>query len=492
MIPALRNNAIPGSSQWLITDMIPGGYPYEELASALMRVATEIPSDLEHDLRRNDDGLVRSVKRYLPEGQTVLIVIDQFEELFTVTSEDEREAFLSMLAASINDERSNIRIVVTMRADFFDHPLRVAALGDALRNGTVPISAPDQESLRAMIVEPAAGVGVTFEAGLVSHIVADVRNQPGVLPLLEFSLAELFDDRDSDVVSVEAYGEPGGVLAALGRRAEGIYASLAPPEQTATREIFLRLVNVSDSGRATRRRTRRSELERLTFSDKSLDTVLDAFTEHRLLTFDRDPITRGPTVEVAHEAILTEWPRLASWIEDHREDLLLRSRLAVAVADWETADRSATYLLTGGRLDQHESWTKDTELALTSAEQEFMSISRRSEDERRTKRSRNRRLIMSGFAVAAVVAAVLGIAALIARNDAQHKATVAAAERDSARAAQLGAAALEQISTDPERSLLLGIESLHTEPTVSGLAAVHAALFQHYTIWAKRYPIRGR
>lgn len=491
MIPALRDNAIPGSERWLITDMLPGAYPYEELTTALMRVATEIPSDLEDDLRRDDRGLVRSVTRYLPEGQAIVLVIDQFEELFTLASGEEREAFLAMLTAAIDDDRSNVRIVVTMRADFFDHPLRFAALGDALRAGTIPISAPNEESLQSMIVEPAAGVGVEFEAGLVDRIVVDVRNQPGALPLLEFSLAELFNGRDSDLVTLEAYGESGGVLAALGRRAEGIYASLEAADQDATRETFLRLVNVSDSGRATRRRARLTEIERLGFSDLTLGAVLDAFADHRLVTFDRDPITRGPTVEVAHEAILTEWPRLADWIGDHREDLLLRSRLAVAVADWEAADRSETYLLTGGRLGQHESWTTDTELSLTSAEQEFLSISRHAEDERRAKRRRNRRLVMSGFAVAAMIALVLAVAALVARNDAQEKATLAAVERDSARAAQLGAAALEQISTDPERSLLLSIESLRTAPTASGLAAVHAALLEHYATWAKRSPIES-
>ncbi|MEN8238552.1 MAG: WD40 repeat domain-containing protein, partial [Actinomycetota bacterium] len=352
-------------------------------------------------------------------------------------------------------------------------------------------------------------------------------------PLLEFSLTELFDDRASDQITLEAYGKSSGVLAALGRRAEGTYTSLEPAGQDASRETFLRLVSVSDSGRATRRRARRTELERLGFSDVTLNTVLDAFADHRLVTFDRDPITRGPTVEVAHEAILSEWPRLADWIEDRREDLLLRSRLAVAVADWEAADRSETYLLTGGRLEQHESWTTDTKLTLTSAEQEFLSSSRHTENERRAKRRRNRRLVMSGFGVAAVIALVLAITALFARDDARDKATLAAAneqiakdnatlaaaneqtakdnaalaeektveaedsaataaaERDSARAAQLGAAALEQISTDPERSLLLSIESLRTAPTTSGLAAVHAALFEHYTTWVKRYGLDG-
>ena len=515
MIPALRSGAIPGSDGWLITGMLPGAYPFEELASALMRVAVEMPVDLEEDLRRDARGLVQSAKRYVPEGETVLLVVDQFEELFTLAQGEERDAFLAMLAETIGDERSNVRIVVTMRADFFDRLLRFAALGDALRAGTIPIAAPSDEGLHAIVVEPAAGVGVVFESGLVDRIINDVKHQPGALPLLEFSLTELFDQRDTDLLTLDAYETSGGVLGALGRRAESIYSDLDTVGQEAARETFLRLVNVTESGRDTRRRVRLTELERLGFTDLVLGGMLNAFGGHRLLTFDRDPTTRGPTVEVAHEAILIEWPRLAGWITEHREDLLLRSRLAVAVADWETADRSDAYLLTRGRLSQHEDWTEDTELALTSGEIEFLAASRTAEDERKAHLKRTRRLVVTGFGIAAVIALLLAGAALVARNSAQdqtalaeasqetaeanavladEKATEAEAnaatavyERELARAAQLAALALEQSATDAEPGLLLGVESLRTAPTSSGLTATHSALFEHYTTWAMHY-----
>jgi DNA-binding SARP family transcriptional activator/WD40 repeat protein/tRNA A-37 threonylcarbamoyl transferase component Bud32 len=504
MIPALRSGAIPGSDQWLITGMMPGAYPYEELTSALMRVATEMPSDLEEDLRRDVRGLARSVKRYVPEDSTVLLVVDQFEELFTLASEDERAAFLAMLAATIVDERSNVRIVITMRADFFDRPLRFADLGDALRAGTIPISAPSDEALHAIVTNPAAGVGVAFELGLVDHIAGDVKHQPGALPLLEFSLTELFDRRDSDLLTLEAYEASGGVLGALGRRAETTYADLDSEGQEAARETFLRLVNVTDAGRDTRRRVRLTELERLGLADLVLRDFLSGFGDHRLLTFDRDPITRGPTIEVAHEAILNEWPRLAGWIDEHREDLLLRSRLAVAVTDWESSDRSDNYLLTRGRLNQHEAWTVETGLTLSTAEIEFLDASRVAEDHRTAQRRRTRRLVMSGFGVAAVIALILAAAALTQRNaardqsalaeenqviaedktaEAESNAALAATERQIAEAGELGAAALNQIDTDPERALLLGIESLGKAATPAGINATHSALFNHYAVW---------
>ena len=511
MIPALRDGAIPGSDGWLITDMLPGAYPYEELASALMRVATEMPTDLEDDLRRDARGLARSVKRYVPDGQTVLLIVDQFEELFTLSSENERTTFLAMLAATINDERSIARIVITMRADFFDRPLRFADLGDALRAGTIPISAPSDEGLHAIVTAPSAGVGVAFEPGLVDHIVGDVKHQPGALPLLEFSLTELFDQRDSDLLTLEAYEASGGVLGALGRRTEATYADLELRSQEAAQETFLRLVNVSEAGRDTRRRVRLTELERLGFTDIVLRNMLNAFGDHRLLTFDRDPVTRGPTIEVAHEAILTEWPRLAAWIDEHREDLLLRSRLAVAVADWEAADRSDTYLLTRGRLDQHEAWTTGTGLSLTSAEEAYLTASRVAEDERTAQRRRTRRLVMSGFGAAAIIALVLAAIALLARDDARDQANLAEtnritaeenealaqdkaaeAEANAARAAdsenlavgrELAASAINKLDQDPELSLLLALQAASiAESSPETIAAIHQALGSHRTI----------
>ena len=160
VIPALRRSAITGSDAWMITDMLPGGYPFEELASALIKVSDELPRDLEEELRKDERGLLRVAKRYLPEGCELLLIIDQFEELFTLTAQDEeRNAFLLMLAETASDPRSNVRVVLTTRADYFDRPLRFSALGDALRAGTVPISAPTSGDLTAIVEQPANALG---------------------------------------------------------------------------------------------------------------------------------------------------------------------------------------------------------------------------------------------------------------------------------------------------------------------------------------------
>lgn len=399
LLPALRSGALSGSVEWLITDFMPGSYPYEELASALKRVSTETSLDMEDDLRRDERGLLRAAKRFLPGGAVLLLVVDQFEELFTlVEDEAERAAFLELLRAAVTDDDSNIRVVVTIRADFFDRPLRFGEFGELLGVSTIPIAAPSPIALREIIENPAAGVGVTFEPGLVERMVGDVKDQPGALPLLEFSLTELFLGRDADELSVDTYNDSGGVLGALGRRSEMIYESLDRAGRDAARQVLMRLVNVAESGGTTRRRVRLRELQQVGLGEGILSSLMEVFGKHRLLTFDRDPVTRGPTVEVAHEAILTHWRRMVEWISERREDLLLRSRLGVAVSDWEASGRADEYLLSPARLAQHNAWLATTDLSITSVEAEFVERSRTEEGRQRARREEDQARVMAVFA----------------------------------------------------------------------------------------------
>ena len=192
LIPALRAGAIPGSESWLITGMIPGPYPFEELASALLRIGDRYPARLDEEIRSDGRGLLRAVKRVLPEGAEALLVIDQFEELFTLAAEaGPGEQFLDGLTELITDPESNVRVVVTLRADFFDRPLRHPEFGELLGAATVPVWSPTGDDLTAIVQRPASTLGVGFEPGLVERIVGDVSGQPAALPLLEFALTEL-------------------------------------------------------------------------------------------------------------------------------------------------------------------------------------------------------------------------------------------------------------------------------------------------------------
>ncbi len=306
LLPEIRRGGLDVVGGVLITEMYPGSYPFEELESALVRVAVTPTAGTMADLLGDDRGLLRVAKQILPDDDSELVlVIDQFEELFSLTTDpDTREHFLASLVEVVRDERSRVRIVVTMRADYFDRPLEHAEFGDVLRNGLVPIAAPREHELAAAIARPVDTAGLEFEPGLVARIVRDVADQPGALPLLQYALTTLVDQRQGRLLDTAAYDRIGGVEGALATRAEEIYQSLSPKAEEAAREVFVRLVRVDDHAGDTRRRAGRSELETLGFSDGIIDEVVSAFGAFRLIAFDRDPVSRGQTVEVAHEALL--------------------------------------------------------------------------------------------------------------------------------------------------------------------------------------------
>jgi len=473
LLPAIRKGAIPGSDQWLIADFVPGSHPYERLASALVRVSSSAPHDLQVLLEQSDRGLLQAVDRYLPRGSQLLLVVDQFEELFTLSSDDEtRDQFLQLLTASAQPE--GVRLVLTVRADFLDRPLRHPEFGELLRSGTVLVSAPTDAEMREIIARPASGVGVEFEPGLVERIIGEVHGEAGALPLVEFALTELFDRRESDLLTLGAYEASGGVTGALGRRAEDVFATLDDAAKEVTRQVFMRLVTPGEGGRDTRNRVRISELNLLGLDAPTVQLILSAFGEHRLLTFDHDEVTRGATVEVAHEALLREWPRLTDWIDGHREELLLRGRLGAAVGDWVGSDHAQSYLLTGGRLAQHEVWTETTDLPLSTDERDLLTASRRAADESRASRRRARGLIMGGFAAAAVVGVVLAGLALNSSRQAgesEREAITQAQDADAARIEALSSATIARARelvleaekatiNDPELGIHLAIRAI--------------------------------
>ena len=480
LVPALRAGARPGARPWLVTDMFPGSYPYEELAAALLRVAVKRPDDLVEELAQDELGIRRVVKRILPPGSALLLVVDQFEELFTLTADEEtRRRFLAGLTALADDPHSPARVLVTLRADFLDHPLRYPEFGELVRTGMVAVAAPSEDELAEAIERPAQRVGVRFEPGLVTQIIADVRDQPGALPLLQYALTELFAARTGDTLTLEGYIATSGVVGALGRRAEALYDRLGPSAQVACRHVFLRLVSADPDAQDTRRRVRRRELRQLELEPGAVDEILARYGEHRLLTSDREPLSRTPTVEVAHEAILSQWERLRGWIEERREDLLLHRRLVEAVGEWRDAGHDPEYLPHEGRLAQFEAWAAVTDLALTAGEREFLTQARAAADAAARRRTRRRRATLAGFATLAAAASVFAVFALLLRNDARDDARLATAR-------QLAASAQANLDVDPERSILLAIEAAETTRRHDGTVLIEAQQALHDALGTSR------
>ncbi len=387
LIPALRRGGLPGSDRWFIVQMVPGVHPLEELEAALLRIAVNPPESLVNQLREDKRGLLRAVSRCLPEDPEVelVLVIDQLEELFTlVPDEAARAHVLDSLVTAVLDERSRMRLVITLRADFIDRPLGYVDFGEMLRQRMEVVLPFTPDELERAITCPAERVGLEWEPGLVAAIMHEVGDQPGGLPLLQYALTGLFEKREGRQLTKAAYQSIGGVLGALGGRAEEVYTSLDRSAQAAARQLFLRLVTLGEGVEDTRRRVLRAELEALNpltptplppGEGAGVRANLDAFGKARLLAFDRDPVTHGPTVEVAHEALLREWPRLREWLSASRADVRLQRQLAAAALEWQNANRETSFLLAGSRLAQFEGWTATTDLALAQAERTYLDAS---------------------------------------------------------------------------------------------------------------------
>jgi WD40 repeat protein/DNA-binding SARP family transcriptional activator len=496
LVPALRRGAVPGSDGWYVVELHPGAHPFDELAAALTRVAVTPLTGLVKRLRQDGAGLFRVAADILPAGPAqLLVVIDQFEEVFTlVNDEGERARFLSALAIATTDPRSRVRVVVTLRADLYDRPLSHPGIAELMKARTVTVTPLAPGDLERAIAGPAQAVGVAVDTALVAALVAEVADQPASLPLLQYALTELFERRDGGRLTLDAHNAVGGVSGALARRAEDLYGRLPPPGQEAARQLFLRLVTLGDEGSEdTRRRVPRTELSALDVAPEAMDAAVDAFGARRLLTFDRDPVTRGPTVEVAHEALLREWARLHGWIEAARDDVRAHRRLAAAAGEWVEAGRDASFLLRGDRLRRSETWMDTSSLALTDAERDYLEASvarrdaERATEEARATRERTLerrslvrlRVVVAVLAALALVASGLTALALDQRQQARQEARAATAR-------ELAAAAVASLDQDPERSILLASEAVDVTRRADGVVLREAEEALHRAVKSSR------
>jgi WD40 repeat protein/serine/threonine protein kinase len=494
LVPALRDGALPGSESWFFVEMMPGADPLEELEAALLRIAVNPPPGLAQELKQDQRGFLRAVERLLPpDGSELFLVIDQFEELFTLVGDEARRAhFLASLVSATGDAHSRVRVLITLRADFYDRPLAYQGFGALLgaRAETVaPLSPPE---LERAVAGPVELIGATVESGLMAEVISEFADQPGALPLLQYALTEAFERSADHEVTLEAYRAAGGLSGALARRAEQILRGLDASGRESVRQLFLRLVVVGEVSIETRRRVPRAELASVEVDGRGIDAVADVFGSSRLLSFDRDPLTRGPTVEVAHEALLRSWGRLAGWIDAARDDLRTHRRLAAEVGEWDDRGRDPSFLLRGSRLEQLETWAAGADIALAAVEREYLEASlrqresdRRAEDAQRQREAslrsrsvRRLRALVAVMAVGGLVAATLSVVAQDRGRRAQREARIATAR-------ELAAAAVSNLDVDSERSLLLALEAVETTYTADRTAlpeaeeALHRALQAH-------------
>src|SRR4051812_8858222 len=494
LIPALRSGALIEPDRCFVAEMSPRTRPLEELEAALLRIAVRSSGRVHDLLDAGSRGLLQAVVLVVPAGAELVLVIDQFEELFTLCPDErERQHFLESLRVATADPESRLRVVLTLRADFYDRPLSYPRFAELLASRTEAVSPLTAEELEQSIRRPAEQLGVAAEPGLVAEMIAELAHEPGALPLLQYSLTELFERREGNQLTLRVHRELGGVTASLSARAERIFAGTGAEGRRAIQQVFLRLVTIGEGAPDTRRRVPRGELDALEVDPAAIDAVLQTFGRHRFLTFDRDPGTREPTVEIAHEALLTAWAPLRGWIETARDDWRQDQRIGRAADEWRVADRDPSFLMRGAQLEQVTSWAEHTDLSIGRTARAYLAAStaerdRQGEEEQQRRRheartERRARIRLRGlvavFAVAALVAAALTLVARDQRQRAGSAARIATAR-------ELAAAAIANLDADPERSILLAIQAVRETRSHDGTVLPEAEDALHRAVTASR------
>ncbi len=370
LLPRLSDNAIEGSKDWLLPSMSGdpgsrvwaglrftpgevGADPFMALAVKLAPLVGRIPRELAADLHAEPKSIVSIAEHLLaahPAWSEAFLFVDQFEELFTLTDLRYREAFVRLLTVISQSER--LRVVVTLRADFYARCVEIPALAELLKAGTYPLAAPGTDELYEMINRPADRAGLSFEKGLVSQILRDTGDDPGALALMAYALDELYraaltNDPNAQsagqTLTFASYQALGGVQGAIGKRAENVFDRLDAEAQSALPDVFREIIEVDARGEPTRRRAGLARIERTA----SMQRLAEALTGARLLVQSKGEDDQ-PVVEVAHEALLRRWPRLQEWIVSQEADLRLRRQIEQSARDLDTK-RTAHRLFAGRR-----------------------------------------------------------------------------------------------------------------------------------------------
>lgn len=455
-----QGKQIPGSEQWWIRVVRPGAAPLKALAQQLVDSGTERERSyqalqIEGLLYQGSDGFVQWL-RSRPEP-IVTLVIDQFEELFTLTAESERQPFLDLLFEALHYAGDRFKLVLALRADFVPNCLAYPALANLLQNNSIlvpPRLTPD--AYREVILKPAEQVGLQIEPGLVELLLQEVDQAAGELPLLEFVLEKLWEHRHDGKLTLVAYQQLGGLRGALERQAQAVYDSLAPKAQDCARWIFLALTQLGEGTEDTRRRVLRSDLIVAKYPRSLVDETLRVLTAAKLVVIRADesppfgysrgpeeveaeakeaekgtaepssdplpllnptepiseppisePPISEPTVEVVHESLIRHWPTLRWWLEENRTRLQLQRQLSQLAADWQR-QQQPDFLLTGVRLAEAETlYIKYTD-ELSETVQRFIEAGLDARQQRQQQARRRRRTAQ----ITATTLSLLGLISL--------------------------------------------------------------------------------
>jgi WD40 repeat protein/DNA-binding SARP family transcriptional activator len=424
LLAALAGGVLPGSERWALALLRPGEHPPRALE----------PSDP-------------------VDGRRLVIAVDQFEETFTACRDDnERAAFVDGLVAAACDPRRRALVILAVRADYYGRCAAYPELSRLLGANHVLVGPMGRDELRRSIELPARRAGLHVEPELVDALTADLEGEPGALPLLSASLLELWQQRDGHQLRLGDYRRAGGVHGAVARLAERSYERLEPEQRELARRILLRLAGEGEGDAVVKQRVPMAELE-----GEAVAAVLSALADDRLIT-----IGEGE-VEVAHEALLREWPRLRGWLQEDAQGRHLHHQLNGAAREWDAGGRDPGELYRGARLAAALDWSAAHDVELNSSERAFLNESRAASG----RSQRRLRAVLAGVTALLVLAVVAGLVALDQRGAARDRARAADAQR-------LGARAL--VESELDRSLLLARQGVALDDTVETRGNLLAAL----------------
>ncbi len=463
LIPELKKSL--ESSKFYNFIFTPHEDPFESLYRCLLSEEKDYSfreSEAKIARKAEADTLPEVIRSLKKDDERWLIFVDQFEELFTSCPDlDKRNNFIESLVRVANFGDSSVKIMLAMRADFLEQLSSYPALGAiANENNIHLVTDMHPDELRQAIEQPAAKHGVVFEEGLVKQIIAEVKGQKGYLPLLQYTLDLLWQIECSTVgadgrlkienrtLNKTSYVALEGVRGALQKRVNEIYNHLNQEEQSATKQIFAKLVNIVDTesgSKTVSRRANRSE-----FVGESVNNTLQTFIDENLLVSSAEDLSsetlqvsdsesskQAATVEIAHEILLSSWDRLKRWIEQEKEAIILKNWLASETRRWqkiraEDESKAREELLKGSRLEQVVEFRKKDAFqnigGLRAEENEFIDASvaetERLEKEKEARRKRDIRTawgIAGGSLIAVVVSTGLFFTARYQQKQAEYQ-----------------------------------------------------------------------
>ena len=476
VLPRLR--ASNGETAWCIAPVfVPGNAVLTRLTQTVLQCAGDPPAadDIARELLTRPDALIEHIGR---ERAPILITIDQFEEVFTLCDQTTRDAAVATIAALLADSAGH-RVIITMREEFRTRLVELQPLVPYLDKAWYSMRPMGYSELRAAVERPAAIVNLQFQTGIIDDLVKKVLGQPAALPLLQFTLRELWNWRDRNRITWEVYRKVGDPLVALKSSADAFYDRLAPQTQIEVRRILLELVRVDDLLEAYRQPVPKSTLTRAGKADT--EDVLALLAKNDWVRITAGEAAADPIVEVKHEALIRNWPRLVGWIDEKRVERRQRLALTQAAQRWAASNRPPVGLLTGWQLEEAErladlSGVEREFVQKSAAELERLRLEREALFQRETNRLRRWRFALSAALVIAVGALFVAYREYERAKDLSR----------TLKSRELAGFAIQRAENDPEVGLLLALRAYETWATSQAVGALQHAMGRGNAVYVKR------